>query len=193
MTAVRTAIIFTAAAGLLWTLPACGDDPFAIRWTERRDTVLLYSLARPELNLPSAFDFVPASRRTVEVEAPGATGSWDLALDTRDGMLVFLPPGELGIESRAGIAAFPGRDLDELNEAPADSADYALDVPVPVEVGTAYVVRTRRRQGRFGRFCSYFAELFPLEVNPEVGTIRFIYDVNPNCNDRSLVPDVTEE
>lgn len=191
MRAVRTAFTLIAAAVLLWSLPACGDNPFEVTWTANPDTALLYSLARPELNLPSAFDFVPSRRRTVEVEAPGATGNWDLALDTRDGTLVFVPPGELGIASDAGIATIPGLNLDELEEAPSDSAAYAMEEPVPVELGTAYVVRTRRSQGGFRRTCSYFAEFELVEVNPEVGTVRFVYDTNPKCNDRSLVPDET--
>lgn len=193
MTAVRTAFAFVAAAVFLGPLAACGDSPFDLRWTERPDTVLLYSLARPELNLVSAFDFVPSRRRTVEVEAPGATGSWDVALDTRGGELVFLPPGALGIESRAGVASFRGLNLDELEEAPSDSASYSLETPVPVEDGTAYVIRTRRVRGSLGRLCSYYAEVVPVDINPDVGTVRLVYDVNPNCNDRSLVPDVAAD
>lgn len=190
MTRVRTAILLSATA-LVTGLPACGDDPFRITWNERRDTVLLYSLSRPERNLPSAFDFLPDRRTTREVEAPGATGNWDLAVHTRDGEVVFVPPGDLGIESRAGIATFPGLSLEELEEAPSDTTVFVTDAPVPAEVGTAYVIRTRERSGSFGRVCVYYAEMQPLEVDGEVGTVRFVYDVNPRCNDRSLVPDVT--
>ena len=77
-------------------LTACGENIFDIKWTDANVGVaLIYSLARPEINLPTAFNFV--SRIPVEIHTPGATGSWDLVLDTQDGPLVFLPPGALEI------------------------------------------------------------------------------------------------
>jgi hypothetical protein len=45
-------------------LTACGDDPFSFRWDDAPDTVLIYSLSRPELNLASGISFLP----------PGALG-----------------------------------------------------------------------------------------------------------------------
>ncbi len=55
---------------------ACGDNIFDIKWTVPNvRQALLYSLARPELNLPTAFDFVDRVR--LEIHAPGVTGSWD--------------------------------------------------------------------------------------------------------------------
>lgn len=190
---VTRTLTAVAAAALLWTVPACGDNPFDVTWTARPDTVLLFSLARPELNLPSAFDFVPTRRRRVRVEQPGATGNWDLALDTRGGELVFLAPRALGIDADAGIAAFPGMTLEELQEAPSDSADYAFTEPVPVEAGTAYVIRTRDTRSSFGRICRNFGEFVPLDIDPVAESVSFVYDVNPQCNDRSLVPDETPE
>ncbi len=71
------------------------DDPYAIDWEESPDTAFIYSMARPELNLPSAYDFV--GNLPLRVEAPLSTGQWDLALDTQGGELVFLPPGALGV------------------------------------------------------------------------------------------------
>lgn len=188
----RDALLFAACALLLWGAAACGDDPFDITWTANPDTVVLYSLARPELNRPSAYDFVPTNRRRVEVEDPGATGQWDLAVDTREGSLVFVAPAALGVDSRAGVATFPGLTLDEIREAPSDSAAYSTTEPVAVETGTVYVVRTRRSRGGFGQLCTFFAKLEPIGLDAEAGTVRFVFDVNPQCNDRSLVPDVTD-
>ena len=82
-------------------LTACGENIFDIKWTEANvGTALIYSMARPELNLPTAFDFV--SRFPVKIQEPGVTGIWDLALDTQGGQLVFLPPGALGAH-RPGV------------------------------------------------------------------------------------------
>ncbi|NIT86093.1 MAG: hypothetical protein GWN82_04050, partial [Gemmatimonadetes bacterium] len=49
------------------------------------DTVLLYSLARPELNLVSAYNFLQGA--PIQVEEPNATGVWDVAVDTRGGAI----------------------------------------------------------------------------------------------------------
>lgn len=175
-----------AAAFLVLTLAACDDDPFAIRWEVAPDTVLLYSLARPELGLPSAFNF--NQRRLIRVEDPGATGSWDLALDTEGGELVLLVPGAMGIESRARITQLEGMTFEEVRKAPADTAAYISDVPVPVELGPIYVVQTGESRGSFGRLCVYYAKMEALEVDLELGTLQFVYDSSPVCNDRDLVP-----
>ncbi|MCH7855324.1 MAG: hypothetical protein IIB37_01110 [Gemmatimonadetes bacterium] len=165
----------------------CGENIFDIKWTEARvDTVLIYSLARPELNLPSGFDFL--SRRGVELHRPGATGVWDLALDTQDGQMVFLPPGALDIVSDAMILPLPGEAFDDVIEAPKDSTLYTRDRAVTVETGTVYVLRTHRGANRFGIPCSFYGKLQPLDVDPVLGTVRFMYDVSRLCDDRGLIP-----
>jgi hypothetical protein len=173
------------AAATLVGLIACGDDPFELRWSADPDTVLLFSLARPELNLPSAFSFNP--RNPVQIESPGATGNWDVALDTQGSELVLLPPGALGINSRARIAALPGLDFDDVREAPSDTAAYVSDRAVPLALGTIYVVQTRNVSSQFGN-CVYYAKLEPLTIAIEEGTLEFMYDSNPVCNDPRLVP-----
>ncbi|MFQ5537470.1 MAG: hypothetical protein ACE5GJ_08465 [Gemmatimonadota bacterium] len=182
----RAAVFAAAVTLLLLGMGACGDDPFTIKWEAAPDTVLLYSLARPELNLNSGFNL---NRRTpVRVEAPDATGKWDFAVDTRDGVIVLLPPGALGVESRAGIAVFPGATFDEVTEAPADTTRYERFNPVPVSLGNIYVVRTNQGIGAFGTRCVYYGKLEPLDVDPEGGTLTFVYDSSPVCNDRRLIP-----
>lgn len=166
-------------------LAACGGNPFEPRWNENADTVVLFSLARPEINLASAFDF--AGRRPVEVQAPGATGSWDVALDTQDGQLVLLPPGALAIESDAGIARLEGTSFAAVEEAPRDTAAFVRDEPVPVETGSVYVVRTRLTRSTF-RLCNRYAKFEPLTVSPGTGTLTFVFDTNPLCDDRRLIP-----
>lgn len=173
------------AVALALTLVACDDDPFRIDWEVAPDTILLYSLARPELGLPSAYNF--NRRQFIEIEAPGATGSWDLALDTQDDELVFLVPGAMGLTSRARIATLDGIAFEDLREAPADSSAYVSDVPVPVELGPIYVVQTGETTSR-GIRCVYYAKLEALESDVELGTLRFVYDSNPVCNSRDLVP-----
>lgn len=168
-------------------LTGCGDNIFEIKWTVANpDTVLIYSLARPEVNLPSGFDFV--TRRAWEIHAPNATGSWDLLLDTRDGQLVFLPPGALGLVSAAMILPIPGTSFDDVIQAPKDTTQYSKDLPVPVEVSSVYVLRTHESTNRFGAPCVFYGKLQPLEVEPVLGTVRFVFDVSRLCDDRGLVP-----
>lgn len=176
-----------AAMGLV-AGTACGDDPFTIRWTENPDTVLLYSLARPELNLTSGFSFNPQNPLPVRIEAANATGSWDMAVDTRNGRIVVLPPGALGVTSRAGIATLAGTTFQDAVEAPADTTLYATDRAVEVDVGTVYVIRTGQRVGAFGTRCVYYGKFQPLAADPVGGTLEFQFDVSPVCNDRRLIP-----
>jgi hypothetical protein len=174
--------------GVAFATAACGDDPFDFDWSSQAapDTVMLYSLDRPEPNLESGYDF--RSDVAVRIEAVNATGSWDVAVDTRDGALVLLPPGALGIDSRASIAPTPGVPFADVIEAPSDTAAYVSDAPVTLEMGTVYIVRTHRRPGSFGSRCVYYAKLEPVEIDVAGGTLTFREVTNPICNDRKLIP-----
>ncbi len=172
---------------LLPVLAGCDDDPFQIRWVEDPDTVQLHSLARPELNLLSAFDFV--RRFPVSIESPEAAGQWDVVLDTQGQGLVFLPPRAVGIAgSRAALVPMTGMSFDEVRRAPSDTALYIQDRAVPVELGTTYVIRTRQTAGIYGSVCVYYGKLEPLSVNVEEGTLSFVFDTSPVCNSRKLFP-----
>lgn len=171
---------------LLPGLWGCDDDPFKIRWQADPDTVQLYALSRPELNLYSAFDFV--RRVPIRIEAPSTAGDWDLAVDTREGDLVLLPPGALGVDSRARIAVMAGMTFDEVTRAPSDSTAYVSDEPVPFTFGNTYVIRTRQEAGSFGRRCVYYGKLEPVAKDTELGSATFVYDVSPVCNSRKLLP-----
>ena len=165
---------------------ACDDDPFAFNWDPTPDTVLLYSLARPELNLVSAFAFF--SRLPVRVEAAGSSGAWDAAVDTRGGEIVLLPPGALGVIGAARITTLEGMTLDDVRRAPSDTLVYEAEDPVPVSMGNVYVVRTNRSVGGFGTSCVYYAKLAPVEIDAAAGFLRFEFVTNPVCNSQDLVP-----
>lgn len=179
-----------AAVLLLAALPAavaCGDDPFALNWAAQPQTVVLHSLARPELNTYSAYNF--NDRVPVRVDAPATSGGWDLALDTRNGDLVFIPPGALGIIDEARVLRMPNSTFDEVTVAPGDTTLYSAEEPVPVELGSVYVFRTREDLDRFGRRCLFYGKLELMEIDREQETVRFLFDRNPICDDRDLVPD----
>jgi hypothetical protein len=174
------------AAAIVVGTVACGDDPFAFNWSDRPDTVQIYSLARPEQNVQSAFNFY--TRSSLDVSRPSSTGNWDLAVDTDGDDLVLLPPGALGVASRARIAAIEGMTLDDIVEAPTDTLAYVGADPVPVRLGTIYVVRTGQRTGSFGTRCVYYAKMEAVEVDVPGGRLRFRHVTNPVCNDRRLTP-----
>lgn len=168
--------------GALALLAGCGDDPFQRDWEVDPETATIFSLARPELELPSAFSF--RNRRTLRIQDPAATGEWDLALDTRDGGLVFVLPGAFGIESQARIAPIPGLDFDDLREAPSDTTAFVAD-QTPVEPNVVYVVRTTQRPGLR---CVFFVKFETTAVDLEEQSVEFRFDGSPFCNDRDLVP-----
>ena len=173
-------------AALAVGLAACGDDPFAFNWDPTPDTVVLYSLARPELNLVSAFAFF--ERNEVRIEAAGSTGEWDAAVDTRDGNIVLLPPGALGVIGTARVTELENIALEDVLRAPEDTLVYSADQPVPVRMGNVYVIKTNRSAGSFGSTCIYYAKMAPVEIDPVGGTLRFEYITNPVCNSQDLVP-----
>lgn len=173
-------------AALSVGLAACDDDPFAFNWDPTPDTVLLYSLARPELNLVSAFAFF--QRTEVRIEAAGSTGEWDAAVDTRGGEIVLLPPGALGVIGTARVTTLENIALEDVRRAPTDTLVYSADQPVPVAMGNVYVIKTNRSAGSFGSSCVYYAKMAPVEIDPVGGILRFEYVTNPVCNSQDLVP-----
>ena len=173
-------------AALLMGLGGCSGDPFAFNWNDTPDTVLLYSLARPELNLVSGFAFFTGVR--VRIESAAATGSWDVAVDTRDGDLVLLPPGALGVTSTARITVLENMSFDDVTRAPTDTLVYVATEPIPVRMGTVYVIKTNRARGSFGSSCVYYAKLEPVVIDITGGALTFRYVTNPVCNSTDLVP-----
>lgn len=183
----RTVVLLAAILAVgLGGLSACGHDPFAIEWEISPDTVELYSIARPEIGLPNGFNFYNGLK--VTIEAASSTGRWDIALGTKDGGLVLLPPGALGVTGAGKVAALQGVTFDGLTEAPADTTVYEGFKAVPVRMGTVYAIRTNQTVGSFGTFCVYYAKLAPLDIDVEAGKLRFVFDASPVCNDRSLIP-----
>lgn len=183
---LRAPLAAAAAVAAIAT-SACDDDPFGFNdWVLSTDTAFLYSLARPELNLPSAFNM--SSRVRVRVEAAGSTGNWDFLVNTVDGGMVLLTPSAVGLETEAAIAPISGQTFDGIRTAPSDTLAYISAEPVPMEVGQLYVVRTNLRSDVYGQTCNFYGKLEPLEIDVAGGTFLFRYDTSPLCNSRDLVP-----
>ena len=182
----RGPALVALCAALLFGATACNSDPFAFNWVDVPDTVVLYSLARPELNLVSAFNFhqgVP-----IRVENAAATGSWDAAVDTDGADLVLVPPGVFGVTGTARVSTLEGMTLADVTEAPSDTLLYVRDQRVPVRMGTVYVNKTNRSPGSFGQNCAYYAKLAPVVIDVPGGSLTFEYIASPVCNSLDLVP-----
>jgi hypothetical protein len=175
-----------ALSGLFF-LAACDDDLGPGFWDPTPDTLTIYSISRPDLiGLPSAFDGVQLRR--VAVESPSATGTWDFVLAEQGANFVMVPASALGgAPSRAGIATIGTGALEDILEAPSDTAAFSA-LPVVIQPGTNYVLRTRREVcSGFGTGV-FYAKLQAVGVDASNGTYRFAVVRNPYCNDRRLVP-----
>ena len=185
-----------AHAGRLLALPllavalviaGCGDTGTGVtQWTAVTDTTTIYSLQRPELTLKSAFNF--HDRATVSVEATDASTVWDIALDTRGGTLVIVPPGALGIKSQVRILQLPGVTFDNVVEAPADTLLYTATQTLPVVLNGLYIIKTDLRSTGSGASCSYYAKMSPIAIDITAQSLTFINGASPICNDRRLIP-----
>ena len=166
------------------------DDAFSFDPDIRSDTVTVFSLAVPRLNLPSAFSFTRLGGTVPVILESSGGDNWDVAFDTREGQLAVLPPGAFGLISRARVTELPGDPAFEtVTEAPRDTAVYTGVDALPLRTGAVYVVRSREELGTFGARCIYFTKLQPLRLDVDAGEIDFRYDANVNCNDRRLVPE----
>lgn len=164
---------------------AC-DDEFKAEWVAHPDTVLLYSLSRPELiGKPSAYNIVDGI--TVAVENPGVTGTWDFAVIDQGNEMALMPAGGFtGLSSRAAVVTTNSSSLFEFEEAPSDTSLYKTTA-TPLRTGLVYVVRSRRESCGFGSGVRY-GKLEALAIDRTAGTVQFRIIRNPYCNDRRLIP-----
>jgi hypothetical protein len=175
---------------LVVLMVAACDDPYGpARWNATPDTLLVYSASRAEyLGRASALDITQLPVAALPLEAPGVTGNWDIALTDADGGLALVPASAFaGLESRSRIGVVPSSLLEDVTQAPRDSASYTVE-PVPVRAGDVYIVRSRR--ATCGGFSSgyRYGKLRPIAIDEAAGTLRFEIVVNPFCDNRSFVP-----
>lgn len=175
----------TAALLAAFAVAGCNDDIDLDRgWEAQIDTVTLFTVDLAEYQgLPSAYDI--QATRTLRVEDPAATGSWDFALTGGvDAPLTLTPLGAFfDVVSNAGIAPIENRTFEEVESAPSDSAAYVVDGTVTLTEGLVYVVRSRQSSG-----CMNFAKLETLDIDQAAGVLTFHLMANPSCNDRALIP-----
>lgn len=175
---IRALAVVLAMAGL-----AC-DDPFEglLRPVpDEPSEATLTDLRTGRLQDPSAFDLLFGAPARIDL-----TNQWDfLYRVTEAGEPQLLPFGALADStSDAGMQAVP-EAFEAVRMAPPDG--YLQNEAIPIAEGDVLVARTRRDPVQLF-ICRRFAKLQILEIDPAAGRVTFRYLVNPNCDDRVLVP-----
>lgn len=154
------------------------------------DTVDLVAPTAPETlrHLPTALDVVAQGGIIVGGRHPERVADaeeWDFVVRVRDGALVLVPAGALGMNNDPGITrALDGQTFEQVRSAPP-RASFLTDSAVVMQPGSVHAVRSRQFVSFFG-FCVQYAKLQPLEVDPEAGTLRLQLTTNENCGDTRL-------
>jgi hypothetical protein len=78
--------------------------------------------------------------------------------------------------------------FDDIIDAPEDSLLYSQTEPVVLDLNSGYVVQTDLRTSPFGGTCVFYAKLQPLTIDVVAGSLKFVFDASPLCNDPMLVP-----
>lgn len=173
---------------LVSTLPTTACETFEPTMFPVGDTIVLYSLARPEfIGRRSGFDFITPQAVVLEEPKGQRLAEFDVAFSELEGKFVLLPAGlfeTFDIDPAIAVDS-TGVTFEELTRAP--SKGYVTDEAVPLRTGRIYIVRTRQDRGS----CSRFAKVEVLDLDPE-GILEFRFLRNNLCNDRTLT-DVDEE
>ena len=184
----RIAAISLLASAVALTTACEGDNGYQIDPRIATDTI---EVAAPgsASGLASAVDVsanlgvINGGRRP---ETQQDAERWDFAIRVRDGEVVFVPAGALGLTSTAGIThPLTGQTFDQVIEAPG-SASFVTDSAVVAEVGSVYVVRSRNVSCGFGAAAQY-AKMQPLEISVEEGRVELLISTNEVCGDPRLV------
>ena len=167
---------------LAFALVAC-DDPFAALLNPVAETpgeVMLVDFRTGALQDPSAFDLL--FQIAVRVDQ---TSQWDFAYVVTDAQHQLLPFGALADSlTDAGFVRVQ-ESFEGLEEAPEEG--YTIADPVTIAEGDVLAVRSRNDSNSF-IFCRRYAKIEILDIDAELNHVTFRFLVNPNCEDRVLVP-----
>lgn len=172
-------------------LTAACDDPFANpAWSDRPDTVIVFSAYRSEYaGMPSAVNLTGNFLSLVAIDDLGAASEWDFMLGEDASGMLWVPssvvPGQS--DSRSSIARVDATNLDEVTRAPEPGGDRYTREPVTLEVGAVYVLRSRRSNTCYVRGSNY-AKMKVVGLDAALGTAEIAIVRNPYCDNRDLVP-----
>jgi hypothetical protein len=174
---------------LLIGAAACDDvSGFQVDPLLATDTVDVYAPLEANAELPTALDIVARNLVIGGGRFPERTvhaGQWDFAVRVREGEMVLVPAGALGLEYEPLLTrALAGQSFEALTRAP-ERAAFVADSAVVMRTGSVYAARSRLASTVFGA-CNQYAKLQPLEVDPVAGSLRLLITTNEQCGDNRL-------
>ncbi len=177
MRLIRSSVLILA-----FQFVAC-DDPFAALLNPVPETpgeVTLVDFRTGALQDPSAFDLL--FQIAVRVDQ---TSQWDFAYVVTDAKHQLLPFGALADSlTDAGFVRVQD-SFEGLEEAPEEG--YTIGDPTTIAEGDVLAVRSRNDSNSF-IFCRRYAKIQILDIDTELNHVTFRFLVNPNCEDRVLIP-----
>jgi hypothetical protein len=169
-------------------LAACGNstEPIYIPVPDETGESVLFDVVTGNVLDPAAFDVITSSA----VRTDQFSG-WDFLFQiAEDGSTLLWPRAAIVDEVEdAGLRAM-STTFEALREAP--TGGYVTGDSIPVSVGDVFAVRSRRDPAYGSIRCRRFAKIEVLALDPAAGTVTFQHLVNPNCEQRTLVPGATE-
>lgn len=169
-------------------LAACDDplEPNLAPVPEEPGEATLIDVRSGSLQDPSAFDVLTA--RAVRTDQ---IAGWDFVFEiSGDGPLLLWPrPAitEEGLESGLYMSEL---SFDGLQTAPEDG--YTTSSAVAVEVGDVLAMQSRRDPSFGSIRCRRYGKMEILSVDLAESTVTFRHLINPNCEQRTLVPGAEE-
>ena len=184
---MRISRLLLAAAVLLSA--GCQETLGLIEWTDVPADATMYSATREEFaGRNSAFDLAGFPPRALPIESEAAAQRFDFLLMDRNGGLALAPAGLVdGFDSRASIATMTGVAFDDVERAPGDANKFTTD-PVQLQLGVVYILKSRPAVCTLTTGVIY-AKVQPIAIDVANGRFEFEYVYNPNCGERSLIPE----
>ena len=163
---------------------ACGDSTSVetLANPDEPTEALLNDFLDQEVREASAFDVVSSSAVRLD-----SNSRWDFIFQILgDGTAQLKPRGAVIEEvSDAGLIKLDVT-FEEVRSAP--DRGYQLLRAMAIEEGDILAVRSQRDASFQGLRCRRYGKLEVLTIDKQAGTMTFNHLINPNCENRNLVP-----
>jgi hypothetical protein len=162
---------------------ACGSstgiEPIAN--PEEATEAELFDFGQANVRSPSAFDIVSSSAVRLD-----ASSRWDFLFQIQGDSTALLRPrgAVLGITSDAGLIRLSA-DFDDIDQAP--QVGYQRARGLAIQEGDVLAMRSQR-DANIALRCFRYGKMEVLSIDTVEGTVTFKHLINPNCENRNLVP-----
>ncbi|MBT8478484.1 MAG: hypothetical protein KJO06_06175 [Gemmatimonadetes bacterium] len=182
MSVIRYIPVAVLAAIVALTGCGSGTEPILIPIPDETREAVMVDVTTGSIGDPSAFDII-----TGESVRTDQFSGWDFVFQiAEDGSALWWPRSAIIEEDEDSGLLLVSRGFDDLLEAPEDG--YVQLESVPVAVGDVFAARSRRDPALGNLRCRRYAKVEILDVDTVERTVSFRHLVNPNCEQRKLVP-----